>query len=293
MSRSGENHLSVISDPWQALYLFRGARPDVVPDLLTRTGVETLPLTSSFRWRTDEQRDLASTLRQGRGVVLPTDPTAQPDVVLALWWKDLWDLGPSVLPLAFGSFKGGYEEAAATLLLNHVTRNIFDLDATYLADALASLDVQDLTTPQRLEPELQGVVDVLTSGAAGAVNSAYSQLVTTVGTVSRRALRPAHAAHTKRLAQLQERLTFAGRPTPGLTTHQAKGGEWDVVGVRLRDSERQTLAGGLSSSEDTHRKIYVACTRAHTRTVEIPPVPAAAPARRRPRKAPSRRQAND
>ncbi|WP_341716487.1 hypothetical protein QQG74_21035 [Micromonospora sp. FIMYZ51] len=34
------------------------------------------------------------------------------DVVLSLWWKDLWDLGGAVLPLAFHAFKGGYEEAA-------------------------------------------------------------------------------------------------------------------------------------------------------------------------------------
>ena len=47
------------------------------------------------------------------------------DVVLGLHWKPLWQAGDHVLPLAFHAFKGGSEEAAATLLLNHVTRNIF------------------------------------------------------------------------------------------------------------------------------------------------------------------------
>ena len=66
-------------------------------------------------------------------------------------------------------------------------------------------------------------------------------------------------------------MTFPGRPVPGLTTHQAKGGEWDVVGVSLRDSERKALGAGLSVTEDMHRKIYVATTRARYRTVEVFP----------------------
>jgi DNA helicase-2/ATP-dependent DNA helicase PcrA len=54
-------------------------------------------------------------------------------------WKPLRDLGGCVLPLAFHAFKGGTEEAAATLLLNHVTRNIFNVDATYHNDALTAV----------------------------------------------------------------------------------------------------------------------------------------------------------
>jgi DNA helicase-2/ATP-dependent DNA helicase PcrA len=68
---------------------------------------------------------------------------------------------------------------------------------------------------------------------------------------------------------LQQRMSFVGRPVPGLTTHQAKGGEWDTVGVCLRDDERVALAAGLSSAEDMHRKIYVACTRARYRTIGL------------------------
>ncbi len=272
--------VTLVGDPWQALYLFRGARPHVVPALLERTGVPTLPLTQSFRWRSDEQRDLATKLRSGQGVILPTDPE-DVDVVLALWWKELWDLGGGVLPAAFHAFKGGYEEAAATLLLNHVTRNIFDLDATYLNDALTALDVQDRDAPRKLESALQGVVETLRVGGRDAVTAAYLHLVKVIGSVSARELRKPHAAHTGRLALLQQRLAFPGRPVPGLTTHQAKGGEWDAVAVRLKDPERAALAAGLSSAEDMHRKIYVACTRAHRRTVEMLPEPTAATSPRR------------
>jgi len=262
--------VTLVGDPWQALYLFRGARPQVVPELLSRTGVPTLPLNLSFRWRSDEQRDLASGLRNGQGVILPTDEEDL-DVVLALWWKELWGLGGGVLPLAYHSFKGGYEEAAATLLLNHVTRNVFDLDATYLNDALTALNVQDRDVPRQLESAFEEVVEILRPGGKEAVREAYVELVRVVGTVSARGLRKPHRAHTVRLALLQQRIAHPGRPVPGLTTHQAKGGEWDAVGIRLRGGERTALAAGLSSTEDMHRKIYVACTRAHRRTVEVLP----------------------
>lgn len=262
--------VTLVGDPWQALYVFRGARPQAIPVLLERAGIPTLRLTESFRWRSEEQRDLATQLRAGRGIVLPTD-RSDIDVALALWWAELWDLGGGVLPLAFHTFKGGYEEAAATLLLNHVTRNVFDLDATYLVDALTALNVQDHDTPRKLEPALTEVVDILRPGGKDGVRAAYLRLVEVVGSVSARELRQPHHSHTKRLAQLQERLAYPGRPVPGLTTHQAKGGEWGTVGVRLKPVEHAALAAGLELANDLHRKIYVACTRAHERTVEILP----------------------
>ena len=272
--------VTLVGDPWQALYVFRGARPQVVPELLARTRVRTLPLTRSFRWRDDSQRQLATDLRAGEGVSLPIGDVDDLDVVLALRWQDLWDLGGGVLPLAFHSFKGnGYEEAAATLLLNHVTRSIYDLDATYLTDALTALAITDREAPRYLEPYLQQVVETLRPGGKTAVTTAYNQLLDVVKILSPRYLRPAHASHTKRLAQIQQRLVHPGRPVPGLTTHQAKGGEWERVGVRLTDGERAALASGLSVIEDTHRKLYVACTRAHVRTVEVPPAPPSRPKR--------------
>jgi len=268
-------NVTLVGDPWQALYLFRGARPQAIPKLLERAGVRTLRLTKSFRWRSEEQNDLATRLRAGQGIILPTDQS-DIDVVLALWWAELWNLGGEVLPLAFHSFKGGYEEAAATLLLNHVTRNVFDLDATYLNDALTALNVQDRDAPRKLEPALQNVLEILSPGGKDAVNAAYLQLVEVIGSVSTRELRAPHSAHTKRLAQLQERLKFPGRPVPGLTTHQAKGSEWQVVGLCLRRDEQAALAAGLDSAQDLHRKIYVACTRARERTVELMPQPRSA-----------------
>jgi hypothetical protein len=80
--------VTLVGDPWQALYVFRGARPDVVPHLLQRTGVRTLRLTQSFRWRSQAQEQLATDLRSGRGVPLPTLDAAQAALGIA------WPSGP-------------------------------------------------------------------------------------------------------------------------------------------------------------------------------------------------------
>lgn len=267
--------VTMVGDPWQALYLFRGARPHLIPKLLERTGVRELKLTQSFRWREESQRVLAETLREGRGLVLPVaDPAGGPvemDVVLALRWAPLWGLGPAVLPLAFGSFKGSREEAAATLLLNQMTRRAFDLDATYLTDALTALAISDRDELRRREPDLQQVIDILRGPAGRPTHrAAYLRLAQVVTDMSPHELRAPHWRYTDRLGLLQDRLSYGGPLTPGLTTHQAKGGEWEIVGVRLTEHERNALGAGLSHEDDTHRKLYVACTRAHNRTVEIP-----------------------
>lgn len=54
-----------------------------------------------------------------------------------------------------------------------------------------------------------------------------------------------------------------------MTTHQTKGAKWNSVGVCLTDAERTALGNGLTISSETHRKLYVACTPARDRTVEL------------------------
>ena len=51
----------------------------------------------------------------------------------------------------------------------------------------------------------------------------------------------------------------------GMTIHQAKGREWNHVGIRLDEGEVGLLAAGLDQSVEAGRRLYVALTRArHT-----------------------------
>ena len=265
--------VSVVGDPWQALYVFRGARPEDVPALAARTSMSQVVLEDSFRWQTTDQRQLADDLRAGRGVILDKFQdggiAAGIDVALGVLWKDVWEVGSHILPLAFHAPKGSSEEAAATLLLNHVVRGVMGEDATYLGDALTTLAIADPLIPRELEPNLQDILDTLRQSGAKSANHAYDQLVATIREVSPREMRPAHGAYTKRLKAIQARILHDRRPVLGITIHQAKGREWGTVGVRVSQSARDALLSGLNVNEDLHRKLYVACTRARRRTVEV------------------------
>ncbi|MGH2836766.1 MAG: hypothetical protein ACRDJY_00280, partial [Thermoleophilaceae bacterium] len=89
---------TIIGDPWQALYAFRGARPDMVPRLVTQLGFTTVPIGRSFRFVTQEMRDLATDLRAGQAVSVQAGGSAEVDVVLASEWGTLWSTPPDVLP---------------------------------------------------------------------------------------------------------------------------------------------------------------------------------------------------
>jgi len=264
--------VTLVGDPWQALYVFRGARPAAVRALTTGAGVETRALTKSFRWQSADQERVAHDLRGRRPVALGTRLPAQVDeldVVLAVEWKPLWDLSDCVLPIAYGSFKGTAEEASATLLLNYMTRTTLGLDATYLTDSLTALAIREREVLSQLESEFQQIIDLLRPGGQPALRAAYENLIGLMREVSPRHLRAPHSAYTKRLNLLRIRSQHAGELVPGLTTHQAKGGEWDRVGLCLRPSERAILLSGLDPDEDLHRKLYVACTRARYETLLV------------------------
>lgn len=270
-------NITVVGDIWQAMYVFRGARPEVVPQLLDRQSFRTLRLTHSFRWRTDEQARLANGLRSGVSTTLPEvtgEHVSDLDIVIASKWASLWGLGPRVFPIGFQAFKGGPEEAAAILVLNHVTRSLFSTDAIYVKEAITSLAIAEKDFLYVAEPRLQEIVELLSRDAKPAqlkvhVKTAYQLLSELVEDHSPRRLKPVRANYTNRLRDIQTRLLHPSRPVPGLTAHQAKGAEWDAVGVCLDDHERTRLAEGLSVESDTDRGLYVACTRARVRTVEV------------------------
>lgn len=129
----------------------------------------------------------------------------------------------------------------------HVTRNVLSEDATYLVDALTALAILDADVPRQLEPELQQVVDLLRDDGRAALLAAYARLVAVMGEVTERRMRNPHPAHTSRLVDVAHRLRHERRVVPGLTTHQAKGREWDRVGLRLSGAKRPRWLRGWSS----------------------------------------------
>jgi DNA helicase-2/ATP-dependent DNA helicase PcrA len=50
---------TLIGDPWQALYEFRGAEPERVWDIVTGLKFKPLPVRRSFRFESAEMQDLA------------------------------------------------------------------------------------------------------------------------------------------------------------------------------------------------------------------------------------------
>jgi DNA helicase-2/ATP-dependent DNA helicase PcrA len=263
--------VTLIGDPWQALYRFRGARPDLVPEVVDRAAMLTLPLSESFRWRSGEQAELARRLRAGESIIVsPRRAADEPDVVLASEWAHLWGLEKSVLPLAFGSAKGNVAEAGATLLLDYVARSLLGLNATYAMDALATLRITDPDAVDRLDAGWPAVIDALRQEGDPGPRAGYLALVDLLAAETSTTLPQVRGNYTKRLGWLRERLEFSSDVVvAGMTVHQAKGREWDVVGVALQDAHLEHLQEGLSSADSIHRQLYVACTRARYRTVAL------------------------
>ncbi|WP_414654863.1 3'-5' exonuclease [Iamia sp.] len=70
------------------------------------------------------------------------------------------------------------------------------------------------------------------------------------------------AAQADRLRALAARLSEPGS-IPGVTVHQAKGGEWSNVGLRLNpDEAARRRSRGLDPQVEADRVVYVAATRA-------------------------------
>jgi len=82
--------VTLIGDRWQAGYGFRGARPDLVPDVLEEHGFVEHEVTRSFRYATDELEASMAAPRTGAALTLPSGEAAQCDVVLATGWDSLW-----------------------------------------------------------------------------------------------------------------------------------------------------------------------------------------------------------
>lgn len=256
--------VTLVGDPWQALYGFRGAKPDLVPSVIRSWAFDSLPLSRSFRFRTGVMKELAEALRASEAVSIST--MGEHDIVLASKWETLWS-GPShVLPLSFGR-TSNQSDAAVILLLDFLVRSYFSERAIFLPEALILLGL-DIDTYMTGAPEcLAPVVQTIASGASDSPERALEQLrqaVRDLGAPRRPRVGAGEAEQRQivRLGSLAARLRATEPLVPGMTIHQAKGREWDHVGVILTASERARLGAGLDRDVESDRALYVALTRA-------------------------------
>lgn len=256
---------TLVGDPWQALYEFRGARPELVPNLVETQGYRTYQITHSFRFLNPAMRDLATQLRQGMGVELQTGSTADIDVVLAPEWDMLWQTDLRVLPLSFGRVDN-QTDAAIVLLLDQVVSAHFGRPAIFAQEALTLLGLDPAIVRTDGAAVLRPVIETLSSATDDAAAAGIRQLRHSLKDLgSPRQLRAlpltSEAAQRARLLALALRLQQP-KCIPGMTIHQAKGREWSAVGVRLKPSQIARIREGLSERNSDDRALYVALTRA-------------------------------
>jgi DNA helicase-2/ATP-dependent DNA helicase PcrA len=256
--------VTLIGDPWQALYKWRGARPEVVHNLFDATSDRFVAFEQpeSFRFVGDQMPQLARALRSGHSVTLPEVSSADVDVALARNWGPLWSVGDNVLPLAFRTVNNA-TDAALNLLLDVATRARLGVHSFGREGAIVRLGLDRDNFQARQEDALGPLLANLRNG----------QKVSQVLDDLREAIKALGARKPNRLSDDREAAAEAqleglaatlvhAAVVPGLTVFQAKGREWDRVGVLLSQTQITTLASGLQELDEEHCILYVAITRA-------------------------------
>ena len=258
--------LSLVGDPWQALYGFRDAKPELLQSvLLDPLNFEHQVLEECFRFDSPAVIDLMSRLRTGEAC--PTIGSLEtPDVVLAPEWKLLWDTAPNVLPLAFGQVRTKID-AVLVLLLDAFLQGRGMSGARLAGGACKLLGVEESAVRQAGTRAFGPVFEVLQSDKPGLPQLALDMLSRIpkdhFGAAAKLSVGDKERArYVPLLEALRERLRSDGVLIPGLTVHQAKGEEWDRVAVVLSDADIAALSAGLNQQKSEHRRLYVSLTRA-------------------------------
>jgi len=258
--------VALIGDPWQALYEFRGARPDLVPKRLAGLGFTRIDLTRSFRFA-ETQRSGTERARAGKPVELEFGEATDVDVVLCTRWSPLLDGERGILPLALGGTKSP-AWALATLALDAVAFATIGSHAIDVATALRRLGLEEKMDPVALRLLHGSTLSALREGSPeAATKAAWSSIIEWV--VLHGGVRKQPNRRRQQLLSMRKILLQISAPTVGLSVHQAKGLEWERVGLLLQEGESEALARGLSKDSESERKLYVALTRAKVQTLIV------------------------
>lgn len=255
--------VTLVGDPWQALYEWRGATPEKVTLVLDAFPFTAYEQPESFRFTGNQMPGLASALRESQGVQVPTTTSGLVDVAIGRHWARLWTVGDNVLPLAFRTVQNA-TDAMLNLLLDEVTKAALGRPSFGKQTAYTVLRVDPETAEQSKREFLLPVLSALREGAdARDVLELLRAVALAVG-AGRRPSRLGETNERERIAEIDRLRTRLGHDDliPGLTVHQAKGCEWDRVGVALTAAEEGILSQGLRPLEQEHCVLYVALTRA-------------------------------
>jgi DNA helicase II / ATP-dependent DNA helicase PcrA len=158
------------------------------------------------------------------------------------------------------------------VLLDHVITSHFGELSTFGPDAAVILGLEPAAMRADGASALVAVLDRLGNGTQGEAEAALSllrQKLVDLGSRPIPRLQVAkEAIRVNRLQQLAARLKST-KLVPGLTIHQAKGREWEQVGVALTAPEQSRLTAGLTQASATDRALYVAFTRAKRHAFSI------------------------
>ena len=251
--------ITIVGDPWQSLYEFRGSSPQTVRSLIDGHRFERTDMPGSHRYDSEEMRDLAARLFEGSAFRIRSPVNGEAfDIVIAHDWSALWDATHiSVLPAGKPSqIDRGLMASTFVVLLNSVVFEHFGIEVSGIGEARRALPITD--EQAQLAPAVRLLRDSHTS-------------VADVWSALRSGFQPADSRPwpdpKKRAMQYLERLASLVRaselPGMGLTVHQSKGMEWDRV--LFLDSELTTdptMANCLDIDEASHRNVYVGLTRA-------------------------------
>ncbi len=257
--------ISLVGDPWQAIYQFRGADPRTIrTELLKAYPFRTIKLNDCFRF-SPKLKPVMERLRSGASFRSASE-VQTPNVVLAPGWDTLWrDTKPNIIPLAFGQVRNKLD-ALMSILLSYCLKNRGMPDACLSGRSHTMLGIDKSLAQDQGAVAFGPILDLLkepnpkTDEALDLLSLVPKQFF---GADRKLPISDSYREkYEPKLLNLAKRVSHNGSLTPGMSIHQAKGEEWDRVTVLLSQQDVKDLGSGLDIDEERHRCLYVGLTRA-------------------------------